>query len=113
MLRPGRLTSTPLARRSPRSRRWLAVVALVGVVAWAWVTVAGDGGWLELHRQRRRLGELEADVARLNAENDSLRRVLWRLQNDTAYVEKVAREEYGMVREGERLYRIQRADAAE
>ena len=110
MSRFGRgLTSAPLAQRLPRSRRWIAVGILVAVAVWATVILSGDGGLLELRRQRGRLHQVEADVARLAAENDSLRQLLWKMRNDPAYVEKVAREEYGMVRQGERLYRIKPA----
>lgn len=110
MSRFGRgLTSAPLAQRSPRGRRWIAIIILVAVAVWAAVILAGDGGLLELRRERGRLVQLEVDVARLAAENDSLRQLLWKLQNDPAYVEKVAREAYGMVRPRERLYRIKPA----
>ena len=53
--------------------------------------------------------EWEARVHRLEAQNDSLRAVLEKLETDLDYIEKVAREEYGMAKKGERIYRIQRA----
>ena len=64
-------------------------------------------GLRELWRKRQELAAAEAHLAQLQADNDSLRQVLWRLENDLEYVEKVAREEYGMVKEGERVYRLQ------
>lgn len=94
---------SPAARA--RRRRWVAAVAAVLLVGFAYVFIAGDSGWLHLRRQRAELATLAAEVGRLQAENDSLRQVLWRLENDPAYVEKVAREEYFMVLPGERLYR--------
>ena len=45
-------------------------------------------------------------MARLEAQNDSMRQMLHRLRNDPAYLEKIAREQHGMARPGERLYRI-------
>ena len=46
---------------------------------------------------------------RMQAENDSLKQVISGLENDLEYVEKVAREEYGMIRKGEVLYRLRKA----
>ena len=45
-------------------------------------------------------------MTQLKAVNDSLRQVLWMLENDLDFVEKVAREQYGMVKPGERVYRV-------
>lgn len=102
------MTRTALAERGPRGRLW-KVAALLGVLAvWAFVSVTGDEGWLDLRRERAKLVGLELEVARLAAQNDSLRLVLERMENDPDFLEKVAREEFGMVRPGEYLYRIKR-----
>ncbi len=96
----------PLAAASPGLRPWKVVAALVAAAAWGYLLYAADGGWLDLQESGARLAELEAEVARLEARNDSMRQVLHRLQNDPAYLEKLAREQYGMARPGERVYRI-------
>ena len=102
-----------MAARSPRLRLWKAVVIIAVVAASLYLYVVGDGGWLDLHARRERLARLESEVARLEAVNDSLRIVLDRMANDPEFVEKVAREQYGMVRPGERLYRIRRPESAD
>jgi cell division protein FtsB len=66
----------------------------------------GDEGLYQLWQEWQALEVAQQQVARLQAENDSLRQVLWRLENDLEYVEKVAREEYGMSKQGERIYRL-------
>jgi cell division protein FtsB len=66
-----------------------------------------EDGLPQLWGKWRELDAAEDYLAQLQAENDSLRQVLWRLENDLDYVEKVAREEYGMVKEGEKVYRLQ------
>lgn len=99
----------PLAQRGARG--WWKIGALLGAVAlWASLFFAGEGGWLDLQRQKERLSALEEEVARLEATNDSLRLVLERMESDPAFLEKVAREELGMVRPGEHLYRIEGLD---
>ena len=102
-----------MAARSPRLRLWKAVVIIAVVAASLYLYVVGDGGWLDLQARRERLARLESEVARLEAVNDSLRIVLDRMANDPEFVEKVAREQYGMVRPGERLYRIRRPESAD
>ena len=61
--------------------------------------------------KRRAVEDLQAQVAHLQAERDSLKNMLWRLENDMGYVEKVAREEYGMSKKGERVYALPSAEA--
>jgi cell division protein FtsB len=85
-----------------RSRWQLLVSALViGVAAYL---VLGSRELWQMGEKQRELADLEARVERLQTERDSLKNVLWRLENDLGYVEKVAREEYGMSKKGERVY---------
>ena len=51
--------------------------------------------------QEQELTVLEAQVGRLEAENDSLRQILDQLDNDMDYIEKLAREELGLIKPGE------------
>mgnify|MGYP005628397277 FL=1 len=44
---------------------------------------------------------LEAEVGRLEAQNDSLRKILRQLDGDMEYIEKIAREELGLIKPGE------------
>jgi cell division protein FtsB len=59
--------------------------------------------WLDLRRQER---EERAAIAQLTAEVDSLRRFSQRLSTDRKLQERLARENFGMIRQGERLYRV-------
>lgn len=60
--------------------------------------------WLELRRQER--AETRA-IEDLTAEVDSLKRYAKAVENDRRLQEKIAREEFGMIRKGEYLYRLQ------
>ena len=93
-----------LARHS-RSRLKVAALLLLAMAA-ALLLLGGDEGLFQVLAKQRELEALRAQVASLEAANDSLRQVLWLLENDLGYVEKVAREEYGMVKPGERVYRL-------
>ena len=75
--------------------------------------LGGEYTFLDLWRldreQARALTELDAvraEVARLEARADSL-------ATDSAALERLARERYGLIREGERLYRFAEPDTAE
>ena len=89
--------------------RWAAI----GVVALA-IIFAIQGGeystgdWLTLKRQAR---EERAEVESLKAAIDSLQALAGRVEKDPAEQERIAREEFGMIRPGEILYRLVPADS--
>lgn len=110
---PSRSVAT--ARRRPavvRSARWRSALIVLLLAGLVYAFAGGDDSLFQIWRKGQELEVLEAQVARLQAENDSLKQVLWKLQNDLDYVEKVAREEYGMSKPGERIYRLRRPGAA-
>lgn len=95
----------PQAESAGKSRWRLGLALLVlGIILYLFV--GGDEGLLEIRRQSQALYVLQAHVAQLQAENDSLRQILTMLEHDKDYIEKVAREEYGMVKPGEKVYRL-------
>jgi cell division protein FtsB len=66
----------------------------------------GDYSLFEVRRLEReraveyaRLRDLQAEMARLQARADSI-------EKDSATLERVAREKFGLIRDGERLYRF-------
>lgn len=72
----------------------------------------GEYSLLELQRlksdlaeEQVRLDEARAEILRLQARVDSL-------ENDSATIERIARERYGLIRPGERLYRFVEDTAA-
>ena len=106
------LTSKKTAR--PPWVRWVRLCLAAGVLATAaYLLVAGDSGVWRLSQRRAELERETARVDSLKAETDSLRLVLERLDGDLEFIEKVAREEYGMVKPGELLYRVVEKPAPE
>lgn len=85
--------------------RLLVLLVLAGALAFA--VAGGEYGtldWLELRRQERRE---TARIAALREEVDSLRRFARRLETDARLAERIARENFGMIRRGEFLYRLE------
>lgn len=75
------------------------VLLLVAVLAGEYSTV----DWLKLRQQ---LNEERDSVETLRVQVDSLARVARALENDPATQERAAREQFGLIRDGEILYRI-------
>ena len=88
--------------------KWVAVVG--GLV---FALQGGEYGTMDLVRQRERKASLAAAIDSLVAEVDSLAKYKRALLTDAALQERIAREEFGMVRgEKELLYRMApRADS--
>lgn len=55
----------------------------------------------------------DAELATMEAAIDSLSGVAAELESDPAAIERVARERYGMIRDGEILYRFREETAAD
>ena len=93
--------------------RWKPAFFIVGAVLLIYLLVTGEYGAIRLWQTDQELAEWELRVDQLETQNDSLRAILVKLETDLDYIEKVAREEYGMAKKGERIYRIQSAPKGE
>ena len=83
----------------------LVLPALVGLAAY-YAVFGGEYSVFDLRRTRAAVS-VEADtVARLRREIDSLKAWADSLQLDSAALERLARERFGMIRAGELLYRF-------
>jgi len=61
-----------------------------------------------LVKTKMEIGRVNAEIKRLSQENVLLMHELDRLQKDDSYLEEVVRKKYGFLREGEKLYRIEK-----
>ncbi len=94
--RPGRLS-----RRARRARAWLlvSVLAPLGVLLLAGFPARA---WVAQHREREKVATELADMA---AQNRRLEDRVRLLQTD-AEIERLAREQYNLVRPGEEAYAV-------
>jgi cell division protein FtsB len=95
---------------SPRARRRLfagGILALAGYYA-LW---GGEYSAFHLLRLRSDRVEAEAELATIRTEVDSMKALAARLEGDDRTIERVARERFGMVRDGELLYRFVPVDS--
>ena len=87
------------------ARKWgLWVVGLSGVLAAA--SALGPRGVAHLRRLDRDAARIEAADAALEAQNDRLILRIDALRNDPRTLESVARDELGMVKPGEVVFRF-------
>ena len=86
-------------------------LAMLGVFAYA--VQGGEWGTVDLIRQTSRLARVKHQVDSLNHDVDSLKKYRQLLLTDPAMQEKIAREEFGMVRGNkEILYRFTEPDTS-
>ena len=91
-------------------RGWIVLGALLffGFFALA----GGTYTTLDLFRLKRQLKDEREAITQLKSEIDSLGKVATAAERDPKTQERLARDQYGMIRPGEYLYRIVPADTA-
>ena len=94
--------------RPNRLERRLADFLVLGVLLLAayFAVFGGEFSIFQIERLEALQAERAAELARTRARIDSLQQVVERLRQDETEIERVARERYGMIRDGEILYRF-------
>ena len=95
------------ARRADEERlspQRLGIVAMVTLAVG--LAVFGVKESARAWQMRRDMQTVERDLTTLRAQQAELARTVDRLRNDPLYIEKLAREEMGMVREGETVLKF-------
>ena len=90
---------TPLQRK--RLKRLVGVIVALALL---WLVFAPGRGLFHLHQRNKYLAGLEAESEALIQHNSDITRDIERLQNDNEYLEQVAREEHGMLKENEMVF---------
>ena len=68
--------------------------------------IFGNRGILQRFRLQQQKAELEVKIKQAEEETKNLQSQSKALDGDKKAIEKVAREKYGMVREGEKVYKV-------
>jgi cell division protein FtsL len=106
--------STHDARRSASvTLRAVGLLSFVLVVIFVILFVSTDSrGYPELQRARKRVDDLKADIKRLDNDNTRLRNEIESVKKSTFAVERIAREDLGMSKQGEVIYVLPAKPAA-
>lgn len=90
-----------------RARAWRVAAVAVVLGAAVFAVQGGEYGTIDLFQQRARKARLIARIDTLEREVDSLAKVKKAIETDPAVQERIAREEFGLVRGNkEILYRF-------
>ena len=90
-------------RRGRRLQGWTGLLVIVAVVLFM---AFNRQGLMRLHRLNTEQERLELEIAKLEAQATGLMIEQAHLESDFAYIERLAREKYRMVRRGEKVFRV-------
>jgi cell division protein FtsB len=88
-----------------RTGRVIAAIFLIGGVAFG--LFGGEYRAIDWWKLKRQVREEQVAIEELRLEIDSLRAYAESLETDRRTQERVARERFGMIRDGEIVYRIE------
>jgi cell division protein FtsB len=78
----------------------ILIIAIISVLAFVYAVV-GDKGYVETKKQQEKNRDLTRKIEELSKENREILQEIKALKTDPKAIEKIAREELGMVRPGE------------
>lgn len=84
-----------------RKGKWLTILFLAFLVYFCVIIVNQQ---LSLRNLNRRQNEIEADIEKYTLENDALKEQVELVRTNKYYIEGIARNELGLVRDGEIIY---------
>jgi cell division protein FtsL len=88
-------------------KKKVVVISVVAIVlALIVASFFGKQGLISLYQNQRKYDTLEKQIVDTRRAIDSLKVEVSRLKNDTAYIERIAREKLGMARKNEKVYRF-------
>lgn len=86
-------------------RRYGFVALLLSLV---FLVVFSENGLVDYVKLKGQIKAIDVSIARLQKENLTFKGEIERLTRDDKYLEELARKRYGFIREGEKVYRIER-----
>ena len=87
-----------------KKKKW-GVILLAGLIVLVWFfALFGEKGVIKIIQLRRERDKILADVSRIQEENKILQEEIKRLREDVRYLESVARNDLGLLKENEILF---------
>ena len=87
-----------------RNATWFLVAGLALLLL---QDVLGTHGVLAMRHSMKRSAEIQRQIQQLNQENQTLQKQVQSLKTDPAAIERIAREDMGLARPGEYIFKIQ------
>ncbi len=102
-------------RRKPKKKltplqenRLLKIILLLVIGSLAWLLFAPGTGVYSLLKMRSKVASLETETSELVQNNEKLQEEIERLKNDLVYLEEIAREKYGLIKQNETVFDFSR-----
>ncbi len=92
--------------RLPKKKRagWIVLAGLSATILW--FMFSGPDGVVTLYRSYREVRKARTEIRDLHLTVDSLQQEIRKLKTDTAYIEELARENLGMAKSDETVYKF-------
>ena len=88
-------------------KKRIGIFAIIGIVLLVvLLALSGKQGLVSLYKNHIQLTKQSNEVIRSHQIIDSLKTEISRLRNDTDYIEKIAREKFGMAKKNEKVYKF-------
>jgi cell division protein FtsB len=95
-------TGTPRDEAMKLGRRFIMIILLV----MGFLILFGKKGLVDNYKMRQKVADLSTANQQMQQENSRLKQEILLLRKDTKYIERLARDELGMVKKGDIIYRI-------
>ena len=102
---PKSIIPAPIRKLFKSNWTWVFLFAGTFIISY---TLYNNKGFLQHLRLRRERQEMLDKLAAAQHEQMQLRQYSKALESDPKVIEKVAREQYGMIREGEIVYKVRK-----
>ena len=99
-----RKAGRPSGRRQSRKSRlffWFSAGIIALLLGSAWL---GQDGYLAVIANKGRVAKLKKEIGEIEAKNRELRTEIRSLRSDDRMIERIAREDLGLVKKGETVY---------
>ena len=88
------------------SRLKKTILPVILLLAAYYAVFSGEYSWFALREVRTELEQVEGELTRKRQQIDSLLALSDSVESDPNMLERIARERFGMIRDGEPLYRL-------
>lgn len=105
-----RFLKEQLLREKKRNDRIFLFFFLVIILFLAYSFFFGDMGYLKYLELKKNEQKLMKDINQISMENNALKNEIELLKKDPSYMEKYAREKFGLVKPGEMVFQFQKEE---